>query len=59
MTENNDKRVLARKGARVVAENETGLVNGGQNPATFTFCSAPPPHGGLPDGDHIPGDHCP
>lgn len=51
MNEKNDKRVLGRRGARVVAENETSLVNGGIQ--TETVCSFGPKG---PDGDQFTGD---
>jgi hypothetical protein len=51
MTKNSDNRVLGRRGARIVAENETALVNGGIE--TETFCSIGP---AGPDGDQFTGD---
>jgi hypothetical protein len=48
---NNDKRVLGRRGARIVTGNETSLVNGGF--ITQTECSIGPRG---PDCDVNTGD---
>jgi hypothetical protein len=49
---NENSRVLGRKGARIVTETETKLVNGGVE--TETVCSFDPCAG--PDGDLFTGD---
>ncbi len=50
MNENN--RVLGRRGARVIDDRETNLVNGGIQ--TETACSFDPQFGA--DGDQFTGD---
>ncbi|HLJ28173.1 MAG TPA: hypothetical protein VKY85_15785 [Candidatus Angelobacter sp.] len=52
MTNKKDNRVLGRRGARIVNEKETKLVNGGLQ--TETFCSFDPTAGA--DGDQFTGD---
>lgn len=51
MTKKKDNRVLGRRGARIVTENEISLVNGGFE--TETACSIGPKG---PDGDLFTGD---
>lgn len=52
MTSQKDKRVLSRRGARIVTEEETIKVNGGLQ--TETACSFDPRVG--IDGDVFTGD---
>lgn len=49
---NENSRVLGRRGARLVTETETHVVNGGLE--TETFCSFDPDFGA--DGDLFTGD---
>lgn len=49
---NQGKRVLSRRGARIVTEDETTQVNGGYQ--TETACTFDPDIG--PDGDQFTGD---
>ena len=49
---NPKKRVLSRRGARIVTEDETAQVNGGIQ--TETLCSFDPDFGA--DGDLFTGD---
>jgi hypothetical protein len=51
MKDSNDNRVLGRRGARLVTEIETDVINGGVR--TETFCSIGPKG---PDGDQFTGD---
>lgn len=53
MTNKTDKRVLGRRGARIVDEQETKVVTGGAV-TTETVCSFNPKTG--PDGDLFTGD---
>lgn len=52
MSNSQDNRVLSRRGARIVNEKETRLVNGGL--ATETLCTFDPRFGA--DGDTFTGD---
>jgi hypothetical protein len=52
MSNSQDNRVLSRRGARIVDEKETRLVNGGFT--TQTLCTFDPRLGG--DGDQFTGD---
>lgn len=49
---NENKRVLGRRGARIVTEIETGVVNGGVR--TETICTIG--SNGSADGDLVTGD---
>ena len=51
---NENSRVLGRKGARIVTETETKLVNGGI--FTETICTFDPCGGTGVDGDLFTGD---
>ena len=52
MSDQEDNRVLSRRGARIINEQETRKVNGGLN--TETFCSFEPGYGA--DGDQFTND---
>lgn len=52
MNKKKDNRVLGRRGARIVNEEETNVVNGGLR--TLTKCSFDPQSGA--DGDQFTGD---
>ena len=52
MTNQEDNRVLSRRGARIINEQEITKVNGGLN--TETFCSWDPDFGA--DGDQFTND---
>jgi len=51
---NQEKRVLNRRGARIVTENETTEVNGGFR--TSTACTVPDARAVSLDGDAFTGD---
>lgn len=52
---NQEKRVLSRRGARIVDEKETVQVNGG-GPHTETACTAPNVTATSLDGDAFTGE---
>ena len=52
MSNQDDNRVLSRRGARIVTVDEAQLVNGGYQ--TETLCSFNPKYG--PDGDVFTND---
>ena len=52
MSNQEDNRVLSRRGARIITENETSKVNGGLQ--TETFCTFEPGYGA--DGDVFTND---